>query len=79
MTDSHINRGIPRGAGQSSGRPEPVALTFELFGDLVPWLALNRRGLTVFVHPDTGDALADHSAHIIWLGDSRTLNLEALR
>ncbi|HYZ25836.1 MAG TPA: DOPA 4,5-dioxygenase family protein [Geminicoccaceae bacterium] len=56
-----------------------IAFAPELFGDLVPWLALNRRGLTVFVHPDTGDALADHTAHVIWLGDSRTLKLDALR
>jgi aromatic ring-cleaving dioxygenase len=50
-----------------------------LFAALVPWLALNRSGLTVFVHPETGEALADHSAHVIWLGESRTLNLDALR
>ena len=56
-----------------------IAFAPELFGELVPWLALNRRGLTVFVHPDTEDALADHSAHVIWLGESRNLNLSALR
>ena len=50
----------------------------ELFAELIPWLALNRQGLTVFVHPETGDAIADHSAHVIWLGDSRQLNLAAL-
>jgi aromatic ring-cleaving dioxygenase len=53
-----------------------IAFAPELFGELVPWLALNRRGLTVFVHPETGDALADHS---IWLGESRMLDLSALR
>jgi aromatic ring-cleaving dioxygenase len=50
-----------------------------LSGELIPWLALNRRGLTVFVHPETGDAIADHSAHVIWLGESRNLDLSALR
>jgi DOPA 4,5-dioxygenase len=50
-----------------------------LFATLVPWLALNRRGLTVFVHPETGDALADHSAHVIWLGESQALKLDVLR
>jgi DOPA 4,5-dioxygenase len=45
----------------------------------VPWLALNRDGLTVFVHPETGNALADHSAHVIWLGDSQALKLDVLR
>jgi aromatic ring-cleaving dioxygenase len=56
-----------------------IAFRPQLFATLVPWLALNRGGLTVFVHPDTGDALADHSAHVIWLGESRSLNLDALR
>ena len=56
-----------------------IAFPPELFGDLVPWLALHRQGLTVLVHPETGDALADHSAHAIWLGDSQDLDLTALR
>jgi aromatic ring-cleaving dioxygenase len=56
-----------------------IAFAPELFATLVPWLALNRGDLTVFVHPNTGHALADHSAHVIWLGESRALNLDALR
>ena len=56
-----------------------IAFAPELFASLVPWLALNRGDLTVFVHPNTGDAMADHSAHVIWLGESRALNLDALR
>ena len=50
-----------------------------LFGELVPWLALNRDGLTVFVHPNTGEALPDHAEHAMWLGESPELNLDALR
>lgn len=56
-----------------------IAFAPELFGALVPWLALNRQGLTVLVHPETGDALADHGDHAIWLGASRDLDLSALR
>ena len=56
-----------------------IAFASALFGELVPWLALNRQGLTVFLHPETGNAIADHSAHVIWLGESRKLNLDALR
>ena len=37
-----------------------------------------RAGLTVLVHPLTGDDLADHRDHALWLGDSRPLDLEAL-
>jgi len=56
-----------------------IAFAPELFATLMPWLALNRGGLTVFVHPNTGDAMADHTAHVMWLGESRALNLDALR
>jgi DOPA 4,5-dioxygenase len=34
--------------------------------------------LTVFVHAESGDAMADHTAHVIWLGDRRQLDLAAL-
>jgi DOPA 4,5-dioxygenase len=49
-----------------------------LFGELVPWLALNRSGLTVFIHPETGDDVPDHSDHAIWLGEQREIDLDAL-
>lgn len=46
-----------------------------LFGELVPWLALNRDGLIVFVHPLTGDDLADHTRHALWMGAMPALDL----
>lgn len=52
-----------------------LAFAAELFGTVVPWLALNRAGLVVLVHPETGDDLADHRDHAIWLGASRPLDL----
>ena len=45
-----------------------VAFAPGLFPGLVPWLALNRGGLTVLVHPETGRARADHLQHALWLG-----------
>ena len=55
-----------------------VAFAPELFGSLIPWLALNRKGLTVFVHPETGDEVPDHSDHAIWLGKQAEIDLSAL-
>jgi len=52
-----------------------LAFAPRLFGDIVPWLALNRNGLTVFIHPETGDALADHRDHAVWMGEMLELNL----
>jgi len=49
------------------------------FAAIVPWLALNRQGLDVLVHPSTGDAVADHTDHAIWLGTPVALDVEVLR
>jgi aromatic ring-cleaving dioxygenase len=55
-------------------------LTFkaEQFAELIPWLMLNRKGLTIFAHPTTGDPLKDHTDHVLWLGPSEALDLSAL-
>ena len=45
------------------------------FGEFAQWLALNRDGLTIFAHANTGDDLADHTQHVIWFGPSETLDL----
>lgn len=52
-----------------------LAATPEQFARLLPWLALNRNGLVVFSHPETGDALVDHRDHGIWLGTGLDLDL----
>ena len=55
-----------------------VAFAPDQFDRLVPWLMLNRAGFVVFVHPETGDDLADHSDHAVWLGEKLTLDLSVL-
>jgi len=52
-----------------------IAFAPAQLADVVPWLALNRGELDVFVHPNTGDDLADHSAHVMFLGRSYPLDL----
>lgn len=64
--------------------PHPVwmyQVAFEpaVFAEFVPWLALNRRGLTVFVHPETGNSVADHTDHAIWMGEILDLDVQMLR
>ncbi len=51
-----------------------VAFAVEHFASLVPWLMLNRRGLAVLVHPDTGRPKRDHLVHAIWLGEMLAIN-----
>ena len=56
-----------------------VLFAAELFATLVPWLMLNRRGLSVLVHPETGDDVGDHADRPLWLGAPQVLDIEFLR
>ena len=51
----------------------------QMIGEVLPWLALNRKGLVVFLHPDTGDDLLDHTEHAIWMGAMRPLDPSVFR
>lgn len=53
-----------------------VAFEPPVLDELVPWLMVNREGLTVFLHPNTGDDLADHTDHVAWLGPSVDLDVD---
>jgi aromatic ring-cleaving dioxygenase len=55
-----------------------IAFPCELIGSFLPWLMLNRDGLTVLVHPETGNDYVDHTAHAAWLGDILPLRLDVL-
>lgn len=52
-----------------------LACSPQVFTDLLPWLAVNRDGLIIFAHPETGDELTDHRDHAIWLGAGLELDL----
>lgn len=56
-----------------------VAFTPEQFGAVVPWLMLNRAGLDVLVHPETGDHVQDHTESALWLGNKLPVNVEFLQ
>lgn len=58
----------PRGSVQLTVLPHQ-------FGEFAQWATLNRRGLTIFAHAETGDDLADHTRHVIWFGPSEPLAL----
>jgi DOPA 4,5-dioxygenase len=61
----------PRGSCQ-------LAFAADKFAVVIPWLILERGGLTIFAHAETGNALEDHTEHVLWLGPSEPLNLAAL-
>ena len=56
-----------------------IAFPCTLLPSFLPWLMLNRDGLTILLHPGTGDAYADHTEHAAWLGKTLPLRLDVLR
>lgn len=74
---------VPGTRRETAGGPHPapemhVSFPLSQFGTLVPWLMVNRDGLSVLVHPQIGDAVADHTAHTVWLGPPLHIVVDAL-
>jgi DOPA 4,5-dioxygenase len=55
-----------------------IAFDVAVFPQLVPWLMINRQGLSVLVHPNTDSPYDDHLVHALWLGDKLALNPDML-
>lgn len=56
-----------------------VAFAPEVFAQLVPWLMLNRQGLVILLHPNTGEPRWDHLVKSFWFGEVLPImNPEAL-
>jgi aromatic ring-cleaving dioxygenase len=55
-----------------------VAFAAAEFAGVVPWLMLNRGGLSILVHPLTGDDYEDHAHLALWLGAPHKLLLDRL-
>ena len=51
----------------------------EEFDRVIPWLDQHRDGLTVLVHPLTGEVVEEHTTHARWLGDPAGLNLDVFK
>jgi len=64
--------------GPHSAPMYQVAFTPDVFAALVPWLALNREGLSVLVHPNTLAPRADHLVHAVWLGPPLPVRADVL-
>lgn len=53
-----------------------IAFPSGMLGSFVPWLMLNREGLTILLHPETGNDYLDHTAHGVWFGAALPLRLD---
>ncbi len=86
-TAERIRRTLPRRFDVELGRwreepvgPHPQSMYQVKFAPaefprLVPWLMLNRDGLAILVHPETGDDFTDHALNALWLGEKLKLRL----
>jgi aromatic ring-cleaving dioxygenase len=61
--------------------PHPIsmyqfAFAVEEFPKIVPFLMLNRGGLRILVHPETGNGYRDHAINSLWLGEPVPLRFD---
>jgi DOPA 4,5-dioxygenase len=56
-----------------------IAFPADLIAALLPFLMLNRDGMTVLLHPETGNDYRDHSVHAVWFGAVLPLRLDGLK
>jgi DOPA 4,5-dioxygenase len=53
--------------GPHGGPNVEVDITKESFAEILQWLQVNGRGLSILIHPETGDDLKDHLESSLWL------------
>jgi len=56
-----------------------IAFAPDVLPSLVPFLMLNRMGLTVLLHPQSGRPRDDHTLHAVWMGEVLPVKRERLR
>ncbi len=49
------------------------------FSEMVEWFLANRKDYSVFIHPDTGHDLEDHTQHVMWMGKEHPLKTEIFK
>ena len=55
-----------------------IAFMPDQFPALVPFVMLNRMGLTVLLHPQSGRPRDDHTVNATWMGSVLTLKTDVL-
>ncbi len=56
-----------------------IAFHPALFPEIAPFVMMNRMGLTVLLHPESGRPRDDHTLHATWMGEVLPLKTEILK
>jgi DOPA 4,5-dioxygenase len=73
-----LGRWHEQNVGPHTASMYQVAFMPREFPRLVPWLMLNRRGLSILIHPNTSYPANDHTKNASWLGTPRQIKLDDL-
>jgi DOPA 4,5-dioxygenase len=77
--DAVIGRWHDKPVGPHLRAMYQVAFPSSLLATFLPWLMLNRDGLDVLLHPESGNAFRDHTEHAAWLGEKLPLDTDVLK
>jgi DOPA 4,5-dioxygenase len=82
--DSRARYAVARMGGGTISGAHPtamyqIAFKRDVFAALTPFILLNRSGLTVLLHPESGRPRDDHTLHAAWMGEILPLKTEVLR
>ena len=53
-----------------------IRFTQDDFSQVVSWLVMNHQGLSVLIHPDSGEHDWDYDQHSMWLGKQLKIRME---
>lgn len=75
---------MPGGIREVAAGPHPkpdilVHIPVSHFAEVVPYLMLNRAGLSILVHPETGSPVEDHTDNALWLGTALPVDVAFLK
>ena len=75
-TDMPIGRIWEKPVGPHTIGSCQVTVERSRFQEMIEWFLANREGLSLFIHPDTGDDLKDHTEHVMWMGKEHPLKTD---
>lgn len=77
--DAKVGALVDRPVGPHAKPMFQITITPAQFASVVPWLMVNRGGLSIFVHPTTDDPVLDHDTRPMWMGESLPIDVEVVR